>query len=721
MEQLINKLIAENEIDSSAFFVIEEYIINDALKYKVSYISDNIKKAFKDIIYIGELQNQFPNYYSDFLETFNEAAKSKSSKSMQISINNNDLELSIKSFDKPDSMRVFICDIQNFDSLIDNEKELGLFVEYIKYHNDDELSIFETSSIFAKLLAYDEYNGKSLYSFLEGDNYKLALKELTKLSLIDGKTINTELNFVSNNGEIISLHIISEYIKNDDYWNAILMPLSTNSNIVDMITNSSPIGVVAFDIDSKEILYKNTYAYEILTKNNWIENDESYFKHINNDFYAIVLKANSKDDNTLIVKLRDGTEIYSIFSKLMVFGSKNINILYITNITNSYNDAKKESERSQQLEDLINNSPGAVCLFKWDGGTVKPVVIGEVFIELLGVPYEKIMENNISAFFKAVHPEELFAFTTEIRRMLYETKSLHGVFRLFNFSEEKYHSVLIDARCVPQKDGTQFINSCFTDVSDEIEKSNLLSEASSKIKLLYEHIPGAIFSCKIDSNWSLIYANEEFYSFLGYNESSFRKMYGTKLLSLMFEEESKKLSEAAISRMKSHSKTHILMEMRLKTTLGIKWVSLSGEVLEDEDSIPYCYFVFVDITEFKQNQIKQEKEHTMLTELLAALPCGMIVFEPNEDPKINFVNDIASEILGYENKTNMLNNNSYLYSYISNESKETIKNFNKSSKNIEDLFFINNEGTEIKTKSSLYLSDNEDGKEMVYLIFYKYF
>lgn len=721
MEELIRELVAEKETSKKAFFIVEECIVNDALKYKIIYISNNIKENFDGVIHIDDLQTHFLEYYNDFLEAFNEAAKTKSIKEIHVLTNEKNLDLSIKYYEEQNNVRVFLCEILNFETLMKETKELGLFVEYIKYKNNSELSIFEISSMFARLLGYEEYQNKSLYYFIDGDNFKLALKELTALALKSNVTINTELNFLTKDKNVISLHIISEYIKNGDYWNAILMPLSSSSNIVEMITKNSPFGVIALDTNNKEILYSNTFAYEILKNNNWLESNEEYFKYINNNFYAIVLKVNSKENLTLTINLKNDSEVYILFSKHIVLGTRNINILYISDITDSFSEAKKEREKSQQFEDLINNSPGAVCLFKWDGGTIKPVVVGDVFIELLGVPYEKIMGKNVIDFFKAVHPEDLFVFTSEIRRMLYETKKLHGIFKLFNFSEEKYRSVLIDARCVPQKDGSQFINSCFTDVSDEIEKTKLLNEVSAKIKLMYEHIPGAIFSCKIDKNWSLIHANEEFYSFLGYNENSFRKMYGTRLASLMFEEDSKKLSEVAISRMKSHSKTHILMEIRLKSTSGVKWVSLSGEVLEDDDSMPYCYFVFVDITEFKQNQIKQENEHAMLRELLTSLPCGMFIFEPCDNPKIHYVNEMASEILAYNSKSDMLNTSNYLFSYINNDSKEIIKNFKEGKGIYDNIIFVDALGNEIKTKSSLYIHNDESGKSFVYLLFYKYY
>lgn len=470
------------------------------------------------------------------------------------------------------------------------------------------------------------------------------------------------------------------------------------------IIEQSSTGIICYNPSNKEILYTNKEAKRIMP---YIDIDEN--KALSEEF---VDKIKNADKKAVRISNADKSMVVMINLKHTRVKDQDIAMLYLFDNTQQYLKTEKEKEEKLILDNLLKHSPSAICLFKWDGTTIRPVIIGNVLIKLIGLSIEEIMERTINDFFRAIHPEELFSFTAAVRTALYETKKLQGTYRLYNKDSKSYSYVYIEAICIPQEDGSQYISTCFTDMTKEKEKSKLLMEANEKIKLLYEHIPGGIFTCKFDKNFRLIYANDEFYSILGYNVESFRKIHFNRIADIMDEKDRDELETLIRERIKSQSFKHILKEVRFEMSNGnYKWVSLSGQVLEDEDANPYCYFVFVDINEFKEKQLKQEIENKLMIGLINNINCGIIKFNREKSPRLLYANQYAAKLLGYHSPDLMLKANNYLINIVGENSRDII--FDKIPNDTFEINLIKQDGSSIKLQAYIKIPEEIDANYMV--------
>lgn len=475
--------------------------------------------------------------------------------------------------------------------------------------------------------------------------------------------------------------------------------------VMDTLINSmltlSPNAVLSYHKKTRKILFANTEATRILTLGGWYDEEDKAKLHP--DFIESIAPCYQ---SSFSVHLHKDIEMHLVFDgkKLPI---ANAYVIYIYDTTKEEQKNKNIIAERDRYKTLIQHAPSAVCLFEWDGKTILPIIIGNELVKILGIDEEKIMSRDMSSFFKVLHPDEMFMFTSQLRRALFETKSLKGIYRLYNQTSNGYQYVYIEAICLPQNDGRMFIMSSFTNVHAEREKSKALMQVNEELKLLYEHLPGAIFKLNYDKNLTLSYANDKFYAYLGYNAGSFYKLRMNSFVSIVFEDDLDHLQEAIRSRIVNHSSSPITLEVRLKTaTNELRWVSLSGTVMEDEQSNPYCYFIYLDIDAYKQKNIIQANEVTAWVTLVNSIPVGIIHF--NQNNKLLFANKKALEILDYRSlQSGTLES---ILSKTDLNRLSTIKHNEKLTLNL-----VKRDGQKIKTR--LYTSQSMDEENTSYLFF----
>jgi len=411
--------------------------------------------------------------------------------------------------------------------------------------------------------------------------------------------------------------------------------------LINSILSLNPGAALGFNKKTHKILYANAEATRLLILGNWYDDGDS--SKLSQSFIESVEPCFAAPFQVHISK--------ELHLDLVFEGRKlpipNGYAIYIKDISAMQSEIQSLAEERDRYRSLIQHAPSAVCLFKWNGKTIKPVIVGDEFIKILGVDAEHIMDKDVTSFLKVIHPDEMFMFSSQVRRALFETKSLKGIYRIYNQLNAIYQYVYIEAVCLPQSDGDMFIMCSFTNVHAEREKTRALEQVNEEIKLLYEHIPGAIFKLNYDKNLSVSYANDKFYSYLGYNRDSFYKLRLNRFMSILYEDDIDALQEAIRSRIVNHSASPISLELRLKTADStLKWVSLSGTVMEDEQSNPYCYFIYLDINEYKTANIAQINETNALISLFSNIARGVIRFDHAN--KILYANKKALELLGYE-------------------------------------------------------------------------
>lgn len=153
-----------------------------------------------------------------------------------------------------------------------------------------------------------------------------------------------------------------------------------------------------------------------------------------------------------------------------------------------------------------------------------------------------------------------------------------------------------------------------TSVCSDITAQRL---AQLEVMNIYNNIPGAVFRCRFDPDFSVIDANDGLFDFLGYSREEFAAM-GSRMSAVIYPEDLVVMEEKLRAQLE-HGNT-IQNENRLVCKNGqVKWISIKAQLFAGENGEQYFYCVFVDITDEKnvQERVKElyEEELAYFAEL----------------------------------------------------------------------------------------------------------
>ena len=136
-------------------------------------------------------------------------------------------------------------------------------------------------------------------------------------------------------------------------------------------------------------------------------------------------------------------------------------------------------------------------------------------------------------------------------------------------------------------------------ISDISEEKRINGE----IQRIYNNIPGAVFRCRFDSDWTVISANDGLFEFLGYSREEFVTM-GNRMSAVIYPADLKTMMPKISAQLETGKNT-VENENRLICKDGtVKWISIKAQMMVDEQDEKFLYCVFVDITKQKQTEEK---------------------------------------------------------------------------------------------------------------------
>lgn len=142
---------------------------------------------------------------------------------------------------------------------------------------------------------------------------------------------------------------------------------------------------------------------------------------------------------------------------------------------------------------------------------------------------------------------------------------------------------------------------------------------SDELLHLYNNVPGAVFRCRFDKDFSVIDANDGLYEFLGYSREEFSAM-GNKMSAVIYPEDLEIMTEKLLKQLEHGNTIH--NENRLICKDGsVKWISIKAQLFQESDEEQF-FCVFMDVTEEKRLQERNrelyEKELNYFAELSSA-------------------------------------------------------------------------------------------------------
>ena len=265
---------------------------------------------------------------------------------------------------------------------------------------------------------------------------------------------------------------------------------------------------------------------------------------------------------------------------------------------------------AKQRQKLLDDSlPGGMM-----GGYIEEgfpfYFINRRMLDYLGYENDEAFIRDIGGMItNCMHPEDRERVDREVADQIAVSGEYVTEYRMKKH-DGSYIWVHDQGREVTAEDGRPAIMSVCVDVTAQ-------KQAREEVLNLYNNIPGAVFRCRFDAEFSVIDANDGLFEFLGYTREEFAAM-GNTMASVIYPDDLEIMADR-LNRQLTHGNT-IHNENRLICKDGtVKWISIKAQLLKEEGSEQYFYCVFVDITEEKllQERMRElyEKELTYFAEM----------------------------------------------------------------------------------------------------------
>ena len=141
--------------------------------------------------------------------------------------------------------------------------------------------------------------------------------------------------------------------------------------------------------------------------------------------------------------------------------------------------------------------------------------------------------------------------------------------------------------------------------------------AQDEVLHLYNNIPGGVFRCRFDEDFSVIDANDGLFEFIGYSRDEFAAM-GNRMSAVIYPEDLSVMAQKLKEQLKYGNTIHNQNRLICKDG-SVRWISVKAQLFTEQNGEQHFYCVLVDITDEKQLQERNnelyEQEITYFAEL----------------------------------------------------------------------------------------------------------
>lgn len=267
----------------------------------------------------------------------------------------------------------------------------------------------------------------------------------------------------------------------------------------------------------------------------------------------------------------------------------------------------------KQRQAILNDSLAGGMM----GGYMEPgfpfYFINSRMLEYLGYEKESEFVDDIGGMItQCMHPADRKRVDSEVDLQIAE-KGEYAVEYRMKKKDGSYIWVHDIGRKMTAENNKPAITSVCIDITAQ-------KHAQEEVLHIYNNIPGAVFRCRFDADFSVIDANDGLFEFIGYTREEFMAM-GNKMSSVIYPEDLSVMTEHLKAQLAEGNT--IQNENRLICRDGaVKWISIKAQLITEEDNEQFFYCVFVDITDEKRLQQRDrelyDKELEYFTELSSA-------------------------------------------------------------------------------------------------------
>ena len=187
------------------------------------------------------------------------------------------------------------------------------------------------------------------------------------------------------------------------------------------------------------------------------------------------------------------------------------------------------------------------------------------------------------------------------------------------------------------------------DITDRKQTEQLLQRAKHNYETLVSNLPGLVYRCRHDENWTMEFASEGCLTLTGYNSDDFVIHQNISWIELVHPDDLQAISDEMDTAI--HERRPFQLVYRIFTASGeLKWVWEQGLAeFEEDGDFSYLQGFITDITARKQAEqaLLEQKDKALIT--LSSIGDAVVTTGP--DGCVEYLNPAAEELTGWSRES----------------------------------------------------------------------
>ncbi|MDC1067580.1 PAS domain S-box protein [Candidatus Kapabacteria bacterium] len=170
------------------------------------------------------------------------------------------------------------------------------------------------------------------------------------------------------------------------------------------------------------------------------------------------------------------------------------------------------------------------------------------------------------------------------------------------------------------------------DISERKEQEKIIKESEERFSSMLSNVPGVIFRCKLDKDWTMLFMSDKVNELIGYPKEAYLK--GKLTFNDTIHPDDREFVADQIETQLKNNNSYTI-EYRIITALGdVKWISEQGTVSSENNKEKLLDGAMFDITGRKEAEQGKEQDKQMIE--LAVQSGGLAIWEWNlEDDELS--------------------------------------------------------------------------------------
>ena len=412
-----------------------------------------------------------------------------------------------------------------------------------------------------------------------------------------------------------------------------------SSDRLSLILDHAPVAVYVSALDTWEILYANRLAAELLGCRPGC--GATCYGLMGFERPCPFCRVGEMSDTEPHVREHvRGGRVYQLSGKVIDWAGIPAHLEYIHDITEKKRAEEASTALTRELRSLLDNMPGGLCVYRFDGEKLSPVFHNPAFYNLLGYSDEHIARTQRETNYLNVHPEDVEALKACIAAAIASEGVARHTHRVFHDGKKEYIWVQLELAARRQADGTSLLYGVYTDITERHQLERRLAEAHEKTQNIINAIPGGVAIYKVsDDAFETVYFSDGVPELSGYTVREYRELIKGDAAGMIHPED----TAMVVGKLRhALARNEIAdFEFRKKHKDGhAVWVHIQAKKVGEEGGFPLLQCVLHNISALKKTQ--QEMEH-----LINSIPGGIAVYNVTDAITPVFCSEGVAALSGY--------------------------------------------------------------------------